>query len=123
LKAYGRELIIDMHQCNISRFDRKTIEAFFTEVCDRTDMEKCELFWWDDLESEEEEKQTDPQTTGTTAVQFILTSNITIHTLDKLGKVFINFFSCKDFNTQLVKSLALFYFGGTIVNELVIERK
>ena len=123
MKPYGIELILDLHRCDTKNFNRENIERFFTNVCEKTNMQKCEVFWWDDLETDDNEKQTDPQTTGTSAVQFILTSNITIHTLDKLNKVFINFFSCKEFNSKIVKTLSLFYFGGTIATATLIERK
>lgn len=122
MKNYGWELILDLHNCNIKDFNRRNIDNFFTAVCKKTKMQKCELFFWDDLGTEENEKQTDPQTIGTSAVQFILTSNITIHTLDKLGKVFINFFSCKKFNEWDVYDLAIEYFSGEVVKRYLIKR-
>lgn len=122
IEDYGYELIIDLHNCKVELFNRDNIESFFDEVCKQTNMQKCELFWWDDLETPDEEKQTDPKTKGTSAVQFILTSNITIHTLDELGKVFINFFSCKEFDRSVVLKLAVKYFGGFIMQEQLIKR-
>lgn len=119
---YGHELILDLHNCDSSMFNREVIDDFFDSVCRTTGMKKEEVHFWDDLGVEEEKKQTNPKTKGTTAVQFILTSNITIHTLDLLGKVFINFFSCKDFNPLQVIALSKSYFGGEIVNELYITR-
>ena len=119
---YGMELILDLHNCNGKDFNRRNIDNFFTEVCHQTGMQKCEVYFWDDLETPEDEKQTNPQTTGTSAVQFILTSNITIHTLDKLEKVFINFFSCKSFNPQTVEQLAKEYFNGKIINSTLLTR-
>jgi len=120
---YGRELIIDMHYCDVKTFNRYIIEKFFAEVCNETKMQKCEeIYWFDDFDTPVGEEQTDPQTTGTSAVQFILTSNITVHTLDLLGKVFINFFSCKDFNPDVVENLAMARFGGRIVNSTLLTR-
>lgn len=84
-------------------------------------MQRCELYFWDDLETPEEEKQTEEHTVGTSAVQFILTSNITIHTLDKLGKVFINIFSCKDFDSDKVSGFTK-WFGGKIVHRVEVDR-
>ena len=121
-EIYGNELIIDMHNCKSELFNRNNINNFFDEVCEKTNMQKCELFWWDDLKTPEEEKQINPKTKGTSAIQFILTSNITIHTLDELGKVFINFFSCKVFEHPGVSDLALKYFKGKIVNQIYLTR-
>ena len=119
---YGMELVLDLHECDVEQFNRDIIDRFFTAVCKETNMKKCDMHFWDDLETPKNEKQTDPQTTGTSAVQFILTSNITIHTLDKLGKVFINFFSCKSFVKCTVEDLALKYFRGKIINSTLLTR-
>lgn len=119
---YGKELILDIHECNSDMFDRKNIEEYFEELCDAIDMKRADLHFWDDVDVSEEEKQTEPHLKGTSAVQFILTSNITIHTLDLLAKVFINLFSCKDFDKDIAKRISLKYFGGRIVNSIEIER-
>ncbi len=61
-------------------------------------MECCDLYFWDDLGVPNEDQQTDPKTKGTSAVQFILTSTIVIHTLDLMKSAYINIFSCKKFD-------------------------
>ncbi len=71
----------------------------------------------------EEEKETEPHLKGITAIQFIKTSNITIHTLDLLKSVYLNIFSCKDFDPEIVKQFTEEWFKGKIVNNHVIERK
>ena len=65
---------------------------------------------------------TDPKTKGTTAIQFILTSNITIHTLDILAVVFINIFSCKTYNTKLAEDFSIRFFGAGKHKSTIIER-
>ena len=122
MKTYGKELILDLHNCNPKKFNRKDIETYFTILCDNIDMEKCELFFWDDVDVPENEKQTEPHLKGTSAVQFIMTSNITIHTLDLLGKVYLNIFSCKDFRSSIVKEFSELWFEGEIVNAVAVTR-
>jgi S-adenosylmethionine/arginine decarboxylase-like enzyme len=85
-------------------------------------MEACEFHFWDDLDTPEGEKQTSPHTTGISAIQFILTSNITIHTLEKLRSAYVNIFSCKDFNPHLAKVFTANWFQGEIVKSEVIDR-
>ncbi len=102
---YGKELIIDLHNCDSSTFTRHKIKKYFVEVCKLIDMERAKLCWWDDLRTPEEEKQNLPHTKGTSAVQFILTSNITIHTLELTKTVYVNIFSCKDFDSQKAELL------------------
>lgn len=123
MKYYGKELILDIHECDSERFNRDNIDAFFFTLCQAIDMIQCERFWWDDVDVPEEEKQTSPHTKGTTAIQFILTSNITIHTLDELKKVFLNVFSCKEFKNEIVEFWALNYFGGKIITNQEVMRK
>jgi len=121
-RPYGWELVLDLHGCDKQRFNRKSIDAFFTELCDLIDMEKCDVHFWDDVGVPEDEKQTSPQTTGTSAVCFILTSTIVIHTLDLLGSVFVNIFSCKSFEPDAARDFTVSWFKASACRDTWIER-
>ncbi len=123
MKPYGKELILDLHYCDPVTFTRENIRDYFRKLCDLIDMERCKLSWWDDHGLPPEECQTEPHLKGTSAIQFILTSNITIHTLDLLKKAYINIFSCKDFDADAAIKFSADWFKGEIVNSHVIERK
>ena len=123
IKPYGKELILDLHNCDPKRFNRAMIRKFFRELCKLIDMQRCELFWWDDKGLPKEERQTEPHLKGTSAVQFIMTSNITIHTLDILKNVYLNIFSCKDFDANKAAEFSQKFLRGKIVNRVVIKRK
>lgn len=120
--GYGKELIIDIHNCDASTFNRKSIRKYFSLLCKQIDMKAEKLCWWDDYGLEPEFQQKLPHTKGTTAVQFILTSNITIHTLDILKNVYLNIFSCKDFDADLALKFSEDWFKGKTVNFQIIER-
>lgn len=120
--SYGKELILDLHNCDPETFNRNSIKNYFVELCDLIDMEACDLHFWDDVGVPDEEKQTDPRTKGTSAIQFILTSNITIHTLDLMRAVYVNLFSCKDFDTDMASAFTGKYFKGNIVNRREVDR-
>lgn len=122
MKVYGKELIIDLHNCNIQTFNRKSLKTFFKQLCELINMNRAKLTWWDDYNVPVEERQTEPHLKGTSAVQFIMTSNITIHTLDILGAVYINLFSCKDFDADVVKEFSAKWFNGKIVSSHEIDR-
>lgn len=50
---------------------------------------------------------------GWSAMQFIETSSITIHA-DEVGRrCFVDLFSCKDFDPEVVSAIARRWFGGT----------
>lgn len=119
---YGKELILDLHDCDVSTFTRKSIRRYLVYVCDAIDMERADLHWWDDFDTPDDEKQTEEHLVGTSVIQFITTSNITIHTLDLLAKVFINLFSCKDFDAELVERASVKWFKGEVVQSTILRR-
>ncbi len=86
-------------------------------------MDRAKLCWWDDYRVPKNEKQTLPHTKGTTAVQFILTSNITIHTLDILKNVYVNIFSCKEFDASKAEEFTKNWFKGEVISSHLIVRK
>lgn len=122
-RAYGQELILDLHSCDASRFTRPSIEEFCSELCELIDMERCDLHFWDDVGVPETEQQTNPRTKGTSAVQFILTSTIVIHTLDLMNVVYINIFSCKDFDANTAAEFTANWFASTDWTSHIITRR
>ena len=123
IKPYGKELILDIHNCDPATFTRKSIQNYFNELCNLIDMERCKLCWWDDYDVPPEEQETEPHLKGTTAIQFIKTSNITIHTLDLLQNVYVNIFSCKEFDADTAGKFTKEWFKGKVVNSHIIERR
>ena len=120
--SYGKELIMDLHGCDVSTFKRARLDSYFEKLCRAIDMQKCERYWWDDVGVPEEEKQTSPHTKGTSAVQFILTSTIVVHTLDDLKAVYVNIFSCKPFDKAVAEQITKDWFGANECRTHFIER-
>lgn len=121
-EVYGKELILDLHGCDVSTFSREALERYFIDLCELIDMERCDLHFWDDVDVPDDEQQTDPKTKGTSAVQFILTSTIVIHTLDLMKAVYINIFSCKEFDTEEAANFTIKWFGASDWKTNVITR-
>ncbi len=119
---YGKEVVLDCYGCDISKFNRKDLRTFFKQLVDLLDMERGPLYFWDDVGVPEDEKQTRPETKGTTAVQFIVTSNITIHTLDLLERVYLNIFSCKGYSTGEARTFVQEWFDAKFVRTHVLMR-
>ena len=120
--TYGKELILDLSDCNPRTFNRRLLKRFFRELCDLIDMKRCKLAWWDDHGVPPGERWTDPKVTGTSAVQFISTSSITVHALDMLGRVYVNIFSCKDFDESVAREFCRTFFGGSVVKSTLLIR-
>lgn len=122
VNQYGIELILDMHGCDVSKFTRASITEYFECLCELIDMKREDLHFWDDIGLSDEEKQTSPHTQGTSAVQFILTSSIVIHTLDQLRAVYINIFSCKAYDPHVAEKFSVEWFGATNCSAKTIDR-
>lgn len=120
---YGVELILDLHECDEKRFNRPDLATFCRQLCELIDMERCDLYFWDDVGVPAEERQTDPKTKGTSAVQFILTSTIVIHTLDLMKAAYINIFSCKEFDTDEAGQFTAKWFESNDWTATVVVRR
>jgi len=123
MSNYGKELVLDLKDCDVSKFNRESIGSYFDELCGLIDMEMHDRYFWDDVGVPEEEQQTDPKTKGTSAVQFILTSTIVIHTLDLLKTGYVNIFSCKEFDVKEARDFTVKWFGAKSFNETVVVRE
>ena len=122
VKPYGYELIMDLHGCDVSKFNRTSLDNYFEKLCKAIDMKRADLHFWDDEGLPPEQRQTLPHTKGTSAVQFILTSTIVIHTLDLLEAVYINIFTCKPFERKVAEELTKEWFGANGCRAHFIER-
>lgn len=119
---YGWELVLDLHGCDGERFSRKHLDRYFSELCILIKMEKCEVYFWDDVDVPSDERQNSPLTKGTSAVCFILTSTIVIHTLEELNAAYVNIFSCKEFDSEAAVKFTEEFFGAEPSEPTFIER-
>jgi len=122
MDSYGKEVIIDLVDCKSDTFNRKSIKGYCIELCKLIDMERCDLHFWDYKWYPKEYEEAPDHLKGTSAVQFIKTSNITIHTLDVLKSVFLNVFSCKDFDLNTVVEFSEGWFGGKCLDFHLVSR-
>lgn len=122
---FGYELIIDLKNCNTEKFTREHIKQYFITITDKDhiDMVREDLHFWDYLDTPQDEIPYDqPHLVGITAIQFIKTSNITLHTLDMLAELYINIFSCNPFDMDIAKSYTAEFFMGEITKYTILER-
>lgn len=119
---YGYSLTLDIKECDSDRVSREDITQYLAMLCTAIDMEREDLHFWD-YEDDPEGYQAAPvHLRGVSAVQFIKTSSLVIHTLDDLKLVFVDLFSCKKFEPRLVLQLSESFFRGKVVNSLFFER-
>ena len=121
-ETYGKELILDLHNCDATRFNKMSLDKFFVDLAELTDMELCKRYWWTMDECPPEWRDI-PHLNGISAVQFISTSNFTIHTLTDLKAVYLNIFTCKDFDVFEAVYFTRQFFSGDVVTCETIVRK
>lgn len=121
--AYGKELIIDLYGCDVSKFTRESIKNWLDELCKLIDMNQEDLHFWDYEGVSEEDKELVPDhLLGISAIQFITTSDIVIHTVDRLRECYINLFSCKPFDEDKAANFIQNWFGAKRVQSQIVIR-
>lgn len=66
--SYGYELVLDLHDCDVDKFTRKSVNLFCVHICAVIDMELGDFHTW---ESDPEDYDTDPaHIHGVSAVQW-----------------------------------------------------
>lgn len=121
---YGPELILDLHGCDVSMFNRKSLRQFARGMCKEIGMTPHKFASWDDDSVAPEECQTKPETKGHTGigVQFLMESSILIHALELRREAFVNVFSCKQFDRFKAKRFAKKWFRAERITSRLIIR-
>lgn len=107
---YGLEFLLDCQFCNTEKFTEKSIRQYLKKLIKllemKTDMEP--IF--------------SGGVQGLDVIQFIITSQIAIHCVDSLEAVYIDMFSCKDFDISAARQLTKEWFEAKVVGEHVVYR-
>lgn len=120
---YGPELILDLKEADVSKFTRDALTEFLDTLCiDVLDVSPQVRYFWDDVGVEPEDCQVNPRTKGTTVIQFLFESNVTIHTLDLTGMVYINIFVCRPFRIDTAILFCKDFFDAKIAKFTVVDR-
>jgi S-adenosylmethionine/arginine decarboxylase-like enzyme len=120
--SYGKELILDLYDCDPATFNQVSIVKWLDALCERIGMVQEDLHFWDYEGCDEERAKAPEHLVGTSAVQFITTSNIIIHTVDLVRECYINLFTCKDFDVADALDFTTKWFGSSKFEYQVIER-
>lgn len=122
MNSYGKELILDLEYCDVKQFTRPRISLYVERLCRIIKVERGDLHFWDYAGAPEEYDAAPDHIKGTSAIQFILTSNITIHTLDVLKTAYFNIFSCDDFDERPAVDFTAAFFDGKVRGQTVLLR-
>lgn len=121
MKPYGHEVIVDVREADVERFNRSSIETFLGVLCSGLRLERASFHFWD-YETQEERDGAPAHLRGVSAVQFVMTSTIVIHTLDASRQVLLNVFACGEVDAEIVQRITLEAFGGRVASCHSIQR-
>lgn len=121
-KPYGPELILDLYDCSTDKFTRAGLKEYFEEVLKLVGLKLCVVHFWDDIGLPPAQHQTHEKTKGTSAIAFLIESNCTVHTLDLVGEVYVNLFSCVEIDTDKAADFTKKFFGAEKMDKTVIQR-
>ena len=92
-RTFGAELILDLHGCDPKLIRSKAkLATFARQLCRRIKMRR----YGEPILAHFGHK--DPMTNGYSLVQLIETSSIVAHFSEGANKVYLNIFSCKEFD-------------------------
>lgn len=121
-KVWGQHIIIDCGECDPESIRRlEHIEAFITELCEKTEMKK-----WGHIHAlclEDDEYNRAHDIVGYSVCQFIQTSSIVGHFCETSNSMYLDFFSCKKFKDQDVVDLVVKYFNPKVFRHKTIGRQ
>lgn len=118
----GVELILDLHNCDSNKFNNKTLNKFLKDLVKHVDMTATKLFTWEYLEDNTKSDENFFHLKGYSKVQFLVTSNITLHSFDNLKKMSLNIYSCKDFNEESATEFCKNYFNAEVKQSKTLLR-
>lgn len=112
--VFGWHLTLDMHKLDASISSPEKVELWVRELVKKIDM----VPYGEPLIKHFGEGELE----GITAVQLIMTSSIVAHFCDHPRTGYIDVFSCKEFDYEVVKKWTLECFGGEIFGQNTLIR-
>jgi S-adenosylmethionine decarboxylase len=115
---WGYHLILDCSGCDSSKMkDKQNVHQWITNLVKDIDMEPIGEPRIEYTAEHDEDKA------GFTVIQVIVTSSITAHFIDKLGHIYLDVFSCKEFDQSTVENSVKESFGAEKIHKYYITRQ
>ncbi|SLM31004.1 conserved hypothetical protein [Desulfamplus magnetovallimortis] len=116
-EVWGIASSIDIYDCDPDKIrDADYIKNFVRDLCDLIDMKRFG-------ETQVVHFGEDEKVAGFSMVQLIETSLISAHFANMTNTTYLDVFSCKPYDPEVVKNFAAGYFGGSTTNINVTYRK
>ena len=117
-KYWGYHLMLDCAACDVDKItDKQNIINFTKELVKRIDM----VAYGEPVI--EHFATHDPAKAGFSMVQLIETSNIAMHSVDRDNTMYLDVFSCKPYDGEVVVKLVAEYFGAKKIRKSYLTRQ
>lgn len=115
--AWGYHIMLDCGGCDLKKIkDKNHIWSFVIALIKRVGMKAHgKMIIENLLEGTDNE--------GYSVLQMIVTSNITCHFVNKTGSAYIDLFSCKEFDAEVVIATVKEFFGPSSMKLNFVERQ
>ncbi len=115
-EVWGIASAIDIYDCDPSKIrDAELIKRFVVELCDLIEMKRFG-------ETQVVHFGEDEKVEGFSMVQLIETSLISAHFANLTNTTYLDVFSCKAYDPEVVKKFSQEYFGGSFASLTVTMR-
>jgi len=105
---WGYHLMLDCGGCDLTKItDSALVKLFVKELVTAIDMVAVGEPWIERTAIGIPDKE------GFSLYQLIVTSNISAHFVDESRQVYLDVFSCKEFDQEIVKEVVIKYFNPT----------
>lgn len=114
---WGYHLMLDCDNCDISKMtDKNNIRLFVKELVDAINMVAVGEPWIEQTAIGIPDKE------GFSMYQLIVTSNISAHFVNIPKQIYLDVFSCKEFDKKTVVDVVTKFFSPTNINQNFIIR-
>ena len=114
---WGHHLMLDCGGCELRLItDKDNVKSFVKELVEAIDMTAVGEPWIERTAIGIPDKE------GFSLYQLIVTSSISAHFVDEARQIYLDVFSCKEFDEIIVKKLVLSYFIPTKIKSNFIKR-
>lgn len=119
--VWGVECVLDAKDCDLNAISSiPTIQEFIDELCFKTGMKKMGKLHYERVDKDDYSILKDID--GLSVCQFILTSSIVIHFCETSKSMYLNFFSCKEYQQEDVRELVIKYFRPKSMKSMLLCR-
>ena len=118
-KYYGQHMLIDTRQCNSKIISIPDVTQFIKELVVLIDM----VGWKEPMVTRFPEDKALGSLQGVSAIQMIYTSSITLHGHDVTRDMYLDIFSCKEYDAEKVENFVKEFFSPVVYKSQTVLRK